>query len=524
MKVLFKLILVLVLSTRTIYSQLVPSIEWFRIYDGIGHSIDLTNDAAMDKDNNICLAGRSSGSDGSQDLLILKYSETGELLTEIRYISAPSSWEEAYSISIDSLNNLYCAGVASFGTSSPFAIFHKYSPDGSLVWEKNYYNTSYIYSEGLKITVDKENNFITGYHLNGACFTKYSSSGDSIWSVIFENDTSDFVINDVIIDLNNNVYISTTELYYLYESIIHLNKYNKNGDLVWHRTFEGTNTKKLITDKENNIIQLINSYSSGIIYKIDPDGHIVWEADSDILILSDIGIDNDNNIIVTGYDIGLNTFDYFTKKFSVNGSEIWQRTYDSPEHLKDYAMALVIDDLNNIYVTGASHNSVSEGKSYTLKYSDSGELKWHQKFDAPHGIFENGKFIFLDDSNSIYVGGDAADSTNGWDFFALKIIEKSGTSVEHSEDLINIEYLLKQNYPNPFNPSSNIEFYIPQQDHVKIEVYDQLGRKVKELVNQELNAGNHSVLFKAEELSSGIYYYSLSTNNVRKIKKAVLLK
>jgi hypothetical protein len=84
--------------------------------------------------------------------------------------------------------------------------------------------------------------------------------------------------------------------------------------------------------------------------------------------------------------------------------------------------------------------------------------------------------------------------------------------------------MLKQNYPNPFNPSSKIEFFVPQQDHVKIEVYDALGKKVKELINQYLNAGYHSVVFEAEGLSSAIYYYLLSTTNFRKMKKAVLLR
>ncbi len=71
----------------------------------------------MDRDNNIYLAGKSAGIDLSQDLIILKYSPFGKLLSEIRFVSSSSSWEEAKSIAIDSFNNLYCIGNASFGTS-----------------------------------------------------------------------------------------------------------------------------------------------------------------------------------------------------------------------------------------------------------------------------------------------------------------------------------------------------------------------------------------------------------------------
>ncbi|MCF8267561.1 MAG: SBBP repeat-containing protein, partial [Ignavibacteriales bacterium] len=109
------LFIFLISSLNAVYAQLNPSIEWVNIYDGIGESIDMTNDSKIDKNYNLYLAGRSAGIDGSQDLLILKYSRFGELIAEIRYVSAPASWEEANSIAIDSAGNIYCIGSASFG-------------------------------------------------------------------------------------------------------------------------------------------------------------------------------------------------------------------------------------------------------------------------------------------------------------------------------------------------------------------------------------------------------------------------
>ena len=85
-------------------------------------------------------------------------------------------------------------------------------------------------------------------------------------------------------------------------------------------------------------------------------------------------------------------------------------------------------------------------------------------------------------------------------------------------------YRLNQNYPNPFNPTTQIQFSIPSNDFVVLEIFNALGLKVDELLNQEMIAGNYTINFDATNLSSGIYFYRLSTNYFTEMKKAVLLK
>ncbi len=85
-------------------------------------------------------------------------------------------------------------------------------------------------------------------------------------------------------------------------------------------------------------------------------------------------------------------------------------------------------------------------------------------------------------------------------------------------------FSLHQNYPNPFNSSTRIEFSIYKSDFVRLEAFDALGIKVKELVNQELSGGIYSIIFNAENLPSGIYFYRLIVDNFTQIRKAILLK
>jgi cyanophycinase len=99
-----------------------------------------------------------------------------------------------------------------------------------------------------------------------------------------------------------------------------------------------------------------------------------------------------------------------------------------------------------------------------------------------------------------------------------------GTSVEENESLVPTEFILFQNYPNPFNPATTIRFSLPQRDHVTLKVFNILGREVVTIVDGSLNAGEHSVVLDAEDLSSDIYFYRLSTSNYSKTKSMVLIK
>lgn len=92
------------------------------------------------------------------------------------------------------------------------------------------------------------------------------------------------------------------------------------------------------------------------------------------------------------------------------------------------------------------------------------------------------------------------------------------------ENTIPSEYSLSDNYPNPFNPETVIQFSIPEGTNVKLEVYNAIGEKAAELVNGYLDAGNYTARFRANHLSSGIYFYILSSDAFTETKKMILLK
>jgi glycosidase len=85
-------------------------------------------------------------------------------------------------------------------------------------------------------------------------------------------------------------------------------------------------------------------------------------------------------------------------------------------------------------------------------------------------------------------------------------------------------YQLSQNYPNPFNSTTTIEFSLPKNEFVTLEVLDLSGRKVKVLLNEQLSIGNYALRFNTSDLASGIYYYRLVTPHFFSVKRAILLR
>ena len=85
-------------------------------------------------------------------------------------------------------------------------------------------------------------------------------------------------------------------------------------------------------------------------------------------------------------------------------------------------------------------------------------------------------------------------------------------------------HLLGQNYPNPFNPVTSIKFGISEDGFVTIKIYDLLGREIKTLIHENMEAGRYTVSFNAVGLASGVYFYRLGINGFTETKKMMLVK
>ncbi len=122
-------------------------------------------------------------------------------------------------------------------------------------------------------------------------------------------------------------------------------------------------------------------------------------------------------------------------------------------------------------------------------------------------------------------------SSDGFTFDDINVIETGGGSRDgiDENEIISNDFLLS-NHPNPFNPTTTISFSIPEEGKIELLVYNIKGQKVKTLLNDDLNEGNHSVVWygvdeSGNSVSSGVYFYNLIVNGKSKaIKKCLMMK
>jgi len=129
-------------------------------------------------------------------------------------------------------------------------------------------------------------------------------------------------------------------------------------------------------------------------------------------------------------------------------------------------------------------------------------------------------------SSSEYVVGDYSDpdwiSVYGEENYKLNAENINAKHVQVLKEIPK-EFSIS-NYPNPFNPTTTINYQLPEAGFVTIKVYDILGKEVSVLVNETKQAGYYNVNFDAGSLTSGIYIYSIQSNNFAQSKKMLLIR
>ena len=147
-------------------------------------------------------------------------------------------------------------------------------------------------------------------------------------------------------------------------------------------------------------------------------------------------------------------------------------------------------------------------------------IKWILSSPGNGGSEKPRAIAFSPGGDTAYVGvfGGSAPTPG------LRRFKRTLTSVEPVENGVPTVYALSQNYPNPFNPSTEIQFTISKGGMTTVKVFDILGKEVATLVNENLAPGTFKTRLDASRLSSGTYFYTLTSGDARITKKMMLLK
>lgn len=202
------------------------------------------------------------------------------------------------------------------------------------------------------------------------------------------------------------------------------------------------------------------------------------------------------------------------------------------------AVSLTFGHVNIKYPRGGEE--FNAGDTITIKWEeniDHGESDWDLLYSSDGG--GNWSVIINDLSKNVHEYQWALPA-NPTDKGKIKVVQDNKNASVYtsesgyftinqvtgivSEESKTKSFELYQAYPNPFNSSTVISFYLPQESHVTLTVFNITGEEIKNLIDSEISAGLHQMNWDASDVSSGIYFYTIQTESKLQTGKVVLLK
>jgi hypothetical protein len=397
---------------------------WARFYNGTGNEDDVAVDLALSSLGNphskafnkrsiqsrfhgpiggpLYVTGTSKGVSGTgSDFLTVKYSPSGQKVWERRYNSPDGNDEIAAALVVDRHKNVYVTGFSGtfdLGEGGCDYLTIKYTPSGTKVWEAFYHGNEEPYNIALAMAVDEEGNvYLSGYSGDLTSLDiltiKLDADGNFLWESRYPGPDP----WAIVMDLMNNFMIKKV---------------------------------MLALDAEGNV--LVIGPSLGAVYQHDyatikyraADGYQMWHARYDNLPLGGddiptaIALDDQGNVYVTGYCAN-DSFGYDMVTVKYGGIYGYQQ--DSARYSDasgaNYATALSLDAVGNVYITGESN-----GDFLTIRYKASTlEEEWTIRKACPAGDSRATDIAVIPGTADLYVTGySKAPEGDGYDFLTVQ--------------------------------------------------------------------------------------------------------
>lgn len=330
-------------------------------------------------------------------------------------------------------------------------------------WAVGYNNPTTNYQDrAASVAIDVNNNvYVTGASYDrvdsGSAYDyltlKYDAEGNQLWAARYGDRFSQDYGVAIAVDALANVYVTGTSRNGFYDHDFLTVKYDANGNQLWEKRYSGPGSfyysgsthpsddyaRGLVLDAQGNVYVTGNSQSSNHTIKYAPDGTVIWErrhsqpsgwGDTPV----DIVLDDANNVYITGQTRALcfwcNNSGTYILKLNSDGSEAWrQRTGNQ------YTSGVALDAQGNVYV-GGTYTYVYEWvyRSQTsdyrvLKYTPDGILQWSMQYDAQTSgpyISEYARDFDVDAAGNSYITGST--SRNGTSDFLTVMIDTQGNA------------------------------------------------------------------------------------------------
>ncbi len=495
---------------------------WTRAFPG-----GIGNTVCVDDAGNVYVSGYGqvpfSGQPGS---IITAYDSSGQTLWTRYTEQLERVFSFSHTMEMNRFGELYLSESLDLGSLWNYCTL-KYLTNGDSIWMRTYHND---YGCQVKtLTTDAQGNVYVVGRNNGWVTVKYDRDGNEIWARTYNPQPGYSAADpyDILADDSDNVIIGgTTRAGEWSADGITVVKYDSLGNLLWDTRCDSVSFNahvyeeaQMAVDHAGNIyvtgrkVPGSNDISRLDLIKFLPNGDTAWTRAYSSPWRSYVygyltAVDSLGYIYAVGY-----TGDFYIIKFAPDGDTCWSRLYNGAGDDSDIPCDVVVGASGAVYVGGRSSGLVGESPYCVVKYTSDGDLAWVARCQWVDSVFNEMLDIALDRWENVYTTGP----------ITAKFVQTS-TSTDDGNPSLPENALLLAAYPNPFNARTTIQYELTAPSGVNLTIFDLLGNKVETLIDEHQEAGRHQIIWNAEGVPSGIYFYRLKTERYSSTKRILLVK
>ena len=405
---------------------------------------------------------------------------------------------------------------------------------GDTLWTKTYGGK--LCSEGYSVQQTNDGGYIIAGMTNycvidsptiDVFLIKTNSLGDTLWTKTYGDTYDD--IGYSVQQTSDDGYIITGSTFSFGAGLedVYLIKTNANGDTIWTKTYGGTShdygrSVQQTTDGGYIIAGNTTSFGAGgidvYLIKTNANGDTIWTktySGTDWDESRSVQQTSDSGYIIAGLtkNFGGAIFVYLIKT-NTNGDTLWTKTYGGSESDAGYSVQQTSD--NGYIITGYTYSFGAEmGDVYLIKTNENGDTLWTKTYG---GIYNEKGWSVQQTSDGGYIIAGGTVILASWDVYLIKTdINGNVSGIFNNsfskKDVINI-------YPNPNNGVFNLTVNTPDKCNLFIELMNVYGQIVYKNYVKNILKFNDEI--EVSELSKGVYYLRLKTENGIRVKKLII--
>lgn len=400
------------------------AVQWTKTYDGVGHGNDVATDVQVDGVGNVYICGTTyKNTTDSNNAIVIKYNAAGTQKWVYTY-NGPGSRNDGFAaMYIATANAIAIVGSAWGGSTTKYDFLQvRVDSSGNQVWATtwDYLNlndgATNFYPSGGKF-------YVAGGVQSASTTYKYAvinvaANNGSVGTTVVTGGTGFGIdkLTDIQIDKTGKVYVTGGVF---------------NGG-------SGYDFKTIKFDTALSVMWSATYNSSG----------------SQDDVASGLYLDTAGNVIVTGSSsTASNGLNYTTIKYSSAGTQRWVASFDGAANADDSATAIVVNDTNQIYVTGYSYNGATNDY-WTVKYNGAGTKVWDIGFNSLLNGDDRATAIALDTLGAVIVTGPTRLDDTIYDYSTVKYVEKSTTYPKDTISATSSSFVFAENRGQLLNTSA----------------------------------------------------------------------